>query len=124
MRRVCSCRATFSIEPSRRADAMNLTDALTPHADGVVVALEVSPNARRDRFPNGYNPWRRTIGCAVSAPPLDGRANRAVVALVADALGVEKSRVELIAGATSSQKRVLIRGVTPGEAAAVLARQA
>jgi uncharacterized protein (TIGR00251 family) len=103
---------------------MNLTDALTPHADGVVVALEVSPNARRDRFPNGYNPWRRTIGCAVSAPPLDGRANRAVVALVADALGVEKSRVELIAGATSSQKRVLIRGVTPGEAAAVLARQA
>lgn len=103
---------------------MNLADALTPHADGVVIALEVSPNARRDRFPNGYNPWRRTIGCAVSAPPLDGRANRAVVALVADAFGVGKSRVELIAGSSSPQKRVLIRGVTPGEAAALLARQA
>jgi uncharacterized protein (TIGR00251 family) len=103
---------------------MNLADALTPHADGVVIALEVSPNARQERFPHGYNPWRNTIGCAVSAPPLDGRANRAVVALVADAFGVHKSRVELVAGATSSQKRVLIRGVTPAEAAAVLARQA
>ena len=104
---------------------MDLADALNSHATGVVIAIEVSPNAKRERFPDGYNPWRRAIGCAVAAPPLDGRANRAVLALVAGALGVKKGEVELIAGATSSLKRVLVRGPSVDEVAATLAaRQA
>lgn len=124
MRRVCSCRATF-FRSFRRACAMDLTDALSPHPDGVVIALEVSPNAKRERFPDGYSPWRHAIGCTVSAPPLEGRANRAVLALVAGALGAKKGEVELIAGAASSLKRVLVRGMTVDEAAAALkARQA
>jgi uncharacterized protein (TIGR00251 family) len=86
---------------------MNVANALTPHPDGVVITIEVSPNAKRERFPDGYNPWRCAIGCAVSAPPLDGRANRAVLALVAGALGRKKGGVDLIAGSTSSVKRVL-----------------
>jgi uncharacterized protein (TIGR00251 family) len=103
---------------------MDLADALSPCLDGVVIALEVSANAKRDRFPDGYNPWRRAIGCAVSAPPLDGRANKAVLAVVAEALGAKKGEVELIAGATSSLKRVLVRGRCVDEvAAAVTARQ-
>ena len=104
---------------------MNLADALSHHPDGVVIALEVSPNAKRERFPDGYNPWRHAIGCAVSAPPLDGRANRAVLALVAGALGARKGEVELVAGATSSLKRVLVRGRSVSEVAeALAARQA
>lgn len=103
---------------------MDLADALSPHPDGVVIALEVSPNARRERFPDGYNPWRHAIGCAVSAPPLDGRANRAVLALVAGALGARKGEVELVSGATSSLKRVLVRGRSVDQVAAALdARQ-
>src|SRR5512143_1362759 len=101
MRRDRFCRATFFIS-TRRADAVDLADALTPHPDGVVIALEVSPNAKRDSFPDGYNPWRRAIGCAISAPPLDGRANKAVLALVADVLGARKGEVELMTGAASS----------------------
>jgi uncharacterized protein (TIGR00251 family) len=104
---------------------MDLADALSLQHDGVVIALDVSPNAKRERFPDGYNPWRSAIGCAVTAPPLDGRANKAVLALVAEALGVKKGDVELIAGATSSLKRVLVRGRRLDEVAAVLAaRQA
>ena len=104
---------------------MDVADALSPHTEGVVIALEVSPNAKRERVPDGYNPWRHAVGCAVSAPPLDGRANRAVIALVASALGVRKGEVELIGGATSSLKRVLVRGVSVEEVAAALAaRQA
>ena len=104
---------------------MDLVNALSRHRDGVVILLEVSPNAKREQFPDGYNPWRRAIGCAVSAPPLDGRANTAVIMLVAAALGVKKGDVELIAGATSSLKRVLVRGRSIDEVAAALtARQA
>ena len=48
---------------------MDVSDALSSHEDGCLIALEVSPNARRDRFPDGYNPWRHAIGCAITAPP-------------------------------------------------------
>lgn len=103
---------------------MDLAGALTRHTDGVVIALEVSPNARRDRFPDGYNPWRRAVGCSVTAPPVGGRANRAVLALVATTLGVRRGDVELIAGASSSTKRVLVRTRGVDEVAATLvARQ-
>jgi uncharacterized protein len=104
---------------------MDVADALSPHSEGVVIALEVSPNAKRERFPDGYNTWRHAIGCAVAAPPLDGRANRAVLALVAETLGTRKGEVELVAGATSSLKRVLVRGRSVDEVVAALAaRQA
>ncbi|HOT95166.1 MAG TPA: DUF167 domain-containing protein [Methanoregulaceae archaeon] len=94
---------------------MDLSGALSPHPDGCLIALEVSPNARRSRFPDGFNPWRRTIGCAITAPPVEGRANRAVIELVAATLGVKRAQVEVISGGTSSLKRILVRGKSPGD---------
>ncbi|NLX49858.1 MAG: hypothetical protein GXY82_08325 [Methanospirillum sp.] len=91
---------------------MDVSVALSPHPDGVVIALEVSPNAKKDLFPDGVNPWRRTVGCTVTPSPVDGRANRAVLALVAEVLGAKKGEVELLTGATSSLKRVLVRRTT------------
>ena len=103
---------------------MDFSDALVSHPDGCLIALEVSPNARRERFPDGYNPWRQAIGCAITAPPLEGRANRAVIALLAGTFGVKKGQVEVVAGATSTQKRVLVRGRSVDEVTAALeARQ-
>ncbi len=51
----------------------------------------------------------------VSAPPQDGRANAAVVALLAAALGVRKSAVAISAGHASAHKRVAIEGLTRSE---------
>ncbi len=45
------------------------------------------------------------------APALEGKANRAVIALVAEHLGVPSSSVTIRSGATSSQKRVLVTGI-------------
>ncbi|MGH2721301.1 MAG: DUF167 domain-containing protein, partial [Actinomycetota bacterium] len=58
----------------------------------------------------------------VQAPALEGRANDALLALVAGALGVPRSRVTLVAGAHSRWKRVVAAGVGVGDAAARLER--
>ena len=52
------------------------------------------------------------IKVAVTAPPVDGEANAAVIELVAKALGVAKSAVEVIAGASSRRKTLRVTGVT------------
>jgi len=40
-----------------------------------------------------------------------GKANKALIDLLSKALGLRKSQIELIGGATASQKRLLIRGI-------------
>jgi len=52
------------------------------------------------------------IKIAVTAPPVDGEANAAVIEVVAEALGVSKSSVEVVAGASSRRKTLRVTGVT------------
>jgi hypothetical protein len=85
-------------------------DAVTVDGDGVVLALEVSPASGKAGFITGYDPWRRSIRCAVRSPPEKGRANREVMESLAGLLGVPVSSVEIISGATQGRKRVKVRG--------------
>lgn len=78
----------------------------------VIIAIEVTAGAKEAVFPYGYNEWRHTIGCRVTAPALEGRANKAVILLVAGKLGVPGSSVSIVSGAVSSQKRVLVTGMS------------
>lgn len=58
------------------------------------------------------------LRCRVSAPPADGAANRALLRLISDSLGVPLSAVVLEAGATARTKRLWIHGVTEANVAA------
>ncbi len=49
---------------------------------------------------------------AVTSPPVDGEANAAVIELVAKSLGVPKSTVEVVAGATSRRKTIRVAGIS------------
>jgi uncharacterized protein YggU (UPF0235/DUF167 family) len=60
----------------------------------------VTPRARREEIVRDGAGFR----AAVFAPPEDGKANAAVQALLAHALGVAKSRLVLVRGATSREK--------------------
>jgi uncharacterized protein len=102
------CRATFLFTVILLAD---ISGAVSEERQGIVITLDVTAGAKEASFPAGYNEWRKSIGCRVSAPALEGRANKAVMKLVAEALGVPASAVSILSGATSSQKRVLVTGV-------------
>lgn len=93
----------------------DFSDALFEDRHGTRISIEVTAGAKTGLFPAGYNAWRKAIGCRVSAPAIEGRANKAVMALVATRLDVPSSSVSIQSGATSSQKKVLISGLNKDE---------
>lgn len=54
-----------------------------------------------------------TLRVRVTAPPVEGAANEAVIELLADALGLPKSNIDIVAGLSSTQKLVSIIGIDP-----------
>jgi uncharacterized protein len=70
--------------------------------------VRVIPRAARDELA-GTRDGRLLV--RVTAPPLDGRANAAVCALLAKAAGVPKGAVSVVRGASARDKRVRIEGV-------------
>jgi uncharacterized protein (TIGR00251 family) len=91
---------------------VNISEALTGTTNGTIIAIEVSTGSKSDLFPTGYNPWRKTLGCQVSAQPVEGKANIAIIDLIATVLDLSRSDVSIVSGATSSQKKVLVRGLS------------
>ena len=74
--------------------------------------LVVTPRASADRV----GPWADgALRVRVTRPPSGGEANRAVVRLVADALDVAPSGVDLVAGQRGRKKRLRIAGLEPAE---------
>jgi len=77
------------------------------------VAVRVKPRGARDAV-EGIADGRLVV--RVAAPPIEGKANAAVERLLAKALGVPKSRVEVVSGASAREKLVRIDGLTAAEA--------
>lgn len=95
-------------------------DAVTETPHGVTITLDVTAGAKRSSFPAGYNEWRKSIKCQITAPAIGGRANRAITDLLAETFGVPRTDVEIIAGHTSSSKIVAIAGISRSHALARL----
>ena len=75
----------------------------------LVLELHVQPGAKRTEVA-GLHGSRLKIRLA--APPVDGKANEALVAFLAEALKVPRRQVRIDAGLASRQKRVVIEGFT------------
>lgn len=58
---------------------------------------------------------------AVTAPPVEGRANAAVIELLSDWLGVSRSAIHILRGATGRRKVIEVSGITAELAAQRLA---
>ncbi len=85
--------------------------------DGVRVRLKVTPKSKRKQIgglldePDGSHLGEgRALKVSVTAAPEDGKANAAVIALLAKEWGVAKSAISVVSGATDRRKLVEIRG--------------
>ena len=78
-------------------------------ADGVKLHLRVKPGGRADRL---VGPHDGALKLEVRAAPDRGRANEAVIRLLAGVLGVGRSQVAVIAGTTGRDKVVSVSGLS------------
>lgn len=79
-------------------------------AEAATLTLHVQPGARRSEI---AGPHGDALKIRLAAPAVDGRANACLIEFLAGRLGVAKSNVELVSGATGRRKRVRIRGAAP-----------
>ncbi|ETW94020.1 MAG: hypothetical protein ETSY1_36665 [Candidatus Entotheonella factor] len=85
--------------------------------DGVLLRVRVQPRSRAERLDGVQGEQLRV---RLSAPPVDGAANAACIALLAKTLGVSRSRVQIRTGAKGRDKVLYIADLTPEQAAAAL----
>jgi hypothetical protein len=95
---------------------------LRAHPAGVTLAVRAQPGARKTAITGIYGEAPNAqLKIAVHAPPLEGRANQALIAFLAETFCLPKNAVELNSGELSRSKVFLLSGVTLAQAKTVLA---
>jgi hypothetical protein len=85
---------------------------ITPTDDGVLLNVKAQPGARRRGITGIHG---GALKVAVTEPPEKGKANRAIVDVLCEALGLRAAQIEIRSGETSKQKRLIVRGITSDE---------
>jgi len=81
---------------------------VTPES-AVTIAVKVVPRASKNEIAGREGD---AVKIRLTAPPVEGKANAALVKFLADALGVSRAQIEVVAGQGSRRKLVRVRGVT------------
>jgi uncharacterized protein (TIGR00251 family) len=87
--------------------------------EGVTVAVRAQPGAKKTAVVGVYGEGTTAqLKIAVQAPPIEGRANEALIAFLSKTCDVPKSAVSVLSGELSRSKVFLLRGVTLAQAEA------
>jgi hypothetical protein len=90
-------------------------------ASGVTLAVHAQPGAKRTAITGVYGEGAAAeLKIAVQAPPVEGRANHALIAFLADFFSMSRSSVELVSGELSRSKVFLLRGAKLAEVRALI----
>lgn len=85
---------------------------LETHPRGTLLPVQAAPGSRRNGI-DGVRAGRLRV--RVTQVPEKGKANAAILDVLADVLEISKSRIELVSSPSSPQKRFLIVDLTPDE---------
>jgi uncharacterized protein (TIGR00251 family) len=81
---------------------------------GAALAIRVTPRASRNEIVEVLPD--QTIKVRLTAPPVEGQANAALIEFLAKVLGVAKTRIEIVAGSSGRDKLVTIFDMESSEA--------
>ena len=93
-------------------DSPRDTPFLRVAIDGVTLAVRAQPGAKKTAIVGFYGEGDSAqLKIAVQAPPIEGRANEALIAFLAETFSLPKKSVELVSGELSRSKVFLLKGV-------------
>ena len=78
-------------------------------ARGAQFALRVQPRSSRNAIVGVVGD---AVKLAITAPPVDGKANAAVIDFLAELFGVPKSSIAIVSGETGRNKLIAVRGIS------------
>lgn len=90
---------------------------LKRHGDTLTLTLHIQPGAKKTEVAGEHGD---AIKIRLAAPPVDGKANAALLAFIAEKLGVAKGAVTLKSGQTSRRKVVEVGGALEGVVTSLL----
>jgi uncharacterized protein len=96
---------------------MTANDFAQDMPDGCTLRVRIHPGARRNAVAGMHD---GALKISLTAPPIEGRANEALIGFLAEALRLPKARVALVAGMTSRSKVLRIEGKSAAEVHAAL----
>ncbi len=85
--------------------------------NGVVIALRVVPRASKSEV---CGLMGDALKVRLQAPPVDGKANKALIKFLSKELGVPQRSIEILSGETGRNKSVFVAGLVKGECAVKL----
>ncbi|HSO18600.1 MAG TPA: DUF167 domain-containing protein [Desulfosarcina sp.] len=80
------------------------------HPEGLIIDVRVQPKSAQNTVAGVHD---GALKIKLNAPPVEGRANKALVQFLAKWLRRPKSSIEIVSGQTSRNKRLLVR-IDPG----------
>lgn len=98
-----------------------MTPWLREEDGGVILCLHIQPGAKKTEIVGLHGD---ALKVRLAAPPVDGKANAALVEFIAAKVGAGRTAVQLVSGQTSRAKRVKIAGKSAAAVVAALLVQA
>lgn len=83
--------------------------------EGVTLAVRAQPGARKTALAGLFGEGEQ-LKIAVQAPPVEGKANAAILAFLAKFFSLSRAKIELVQGELNRNKVFLLRGLTLDEA--------
>jgi uncharacterized protein (TIGR00251 family) len=90
---------------------------LSDGKEGTILILRIIPGAKKDQVEGLHGD---ALKLRITAPPVDGKANKQLLKFLAKALGLRSRDLEIIGGAKGRNKRIHIHAIRPEKALAQL----
>jgi uncharacterized protein (TIGR00251 family) len=89
---------------------------------GTAISVKVIPRAKKNEVAGLMDDG--SVRIRITAPPVEGAANQALVEFLSQLLNIHKNQIEIVAGLSSERKLVSLLGITPQAVDTILRRAA